>query len=171
MPQEPQKNPEIKNPTDPNPNPNDSRKAFEPFTADSYAAALKRAKENSVPKKDYEDLKAEHLKLINDMVEGKNPTFNVDTTKPEKVATQDLIKKILNDRNLSNREFVKTALQMRQQRLEEGKPDVFAPLGHRRPTTHEESLVAERVAKELQDCVDRSNDDAQFNDLLRYKLR
>jgi len=168
---EPQKNPEIKNPTDPNPNPNDSRNAPDLFDAKSYAAALKKQKESSVPKDAYEKLKAEHEKLINDMIEGKNQPLVVDISKPETVATKDLMNKILNDKGLSNREYVKTALQMRKQMLEDGRPDPFAPLGYKRSASLQERETADRVAKELQDCVDRSNDDAQFNDLLRYKIR
>jgi len=168
---EPQKNPLNPDPTNPDPKPNDSEKAYKPFTADSYAAALKKQKENSVPKDEYEKLKAEHEKLIADMIEGKNQPLVVDTSKPETVATKDLVKKILNDKNLSNREYVKTALQMRNQMLDEGKPDPFAPIGFKRATTREEAETAIRVAKELQDCVDRSTDDVSFNDLLRNKLR
>jgi len=171
MPEPIQTNQVIPDPKNQNLKPNDSRKDIKSLTADEYLAALKKQKENSVPKEEYEHLKAEHSKLVQDLADGKN-NITVDTSKPETVPTKDLMKKILTDKNMSNLEYVETALKMRKQMLEEGKPDPFAPLGYRRPTTRDEADTAERVAKQFQECVDGANGDpAIFNEILRSKLR
>jgi len=170
MPNETQTDPKIE--IEKNPNPNDSRKGKEDFTASSYLAALKKQKENSVPKEEYEHLKAEHETLVKGLADGTaKQQVNVDTSTKE-IPMKDLISKVLDDKNMLNLDYVKTALEIRKRKLESGKPDPFAPLGYKRPTTRDEAETAERVANELQDCVDRCNNNPQiFNDLLRTKLR
>lgn len=118
-------------------------------TETDYIEVINNLKENSVSKDKYQKLKDENKKLLNSLVNGQQ----VESPNTAKISNDEL-RKDLFTKNLSNLEFVKKTLQLRQNILEEKGEDVFAPDGPQFSFSDEDRRDAQRVADALQHCVD-----------------
>jgi hypothetical protein len=126
-------------------------------TDSDYVAAINELKANSVSKTEYSKLRAENKKLLDALVNGRE----IDLPKEEKANVDDLRKKLFNkDANLSNLEYVDTALKLRNALIENGERDPFLPVGDRVSETAEMYDMAQRVADGLQECVDFADGDS-----------
>lgn len=126
-------------------------------TDTDYVAAINELKANTVSKTEYTKLRAENKKLLDALVNGRE----IDLPKEEKVDVNDLRKKLFNkDANLSNLEYVDTALKLRTALMEQGERDPFLPVGDRVSETAEMYDIAQRVADGLQECVDFADGDS-----------
>ena len=126
-------------------------------TDTDYVAAINELKANSVSKTEYSKLRAENKKLLDALVNGRE----IDLPKEEKANVDDLRKKLFNkDANLSNLEYVDTALKLRNALIEKGERDPFLPVGDRVSETAEMYDIAQRVADGLQECVDFADGDS-----------
>lgn len=122
-----------------------------------YVAAIQELQNNSVSKTQYEKLRTENKKLLNALVNGQQ----IDLPKEEKPNIDELRKKLFNkDANLSNLEYVDTALKLRNALIEKGERDPFLPVGDRVNETAEMYDIAQRVADGLQECVDFAEGDS-----------
>lgn len=122
-----------------------------------YVAAIQELQNNSVSKTQYEKLRTENKKLLNALVNGQQ----IDLPKEEKPNIDELRKKLFNkDANLSNLEYVDTALKLRNALIEKGERDPFLPVGDRVSETAEMYDIAQRVADGLQECVDFADGDS-----------
>ena len=90
---------------------------------------FKEYKKNSVPKEDYEKLKAENKKLIKDFLYGSGDSAEVKETP---VDINALRKELFGDdvENLTNRDFWKKTSELYHARLEEGV-NIFLPKGQK----------------------------------------
>ena len=126
-------------------------------TDSDYVAAINELKANTVSKTEYSKLRAENKKLLDALVNGRE----IDLPKEEKVDVDELRKKLFNkDANLSNLEYVDTALKLRNALIEKGERDPFLPVGDRVSETAEMYDIAQRVADGLQECVDFADGDS-----------
>lgn len=122
-----------------------------------YVAAIQELQNNSVSKTKYEKLRTENKKLLDALVSGQQ----IDLPKEEKPNIDELRKKLFNkDANLSNLEYVDTALKLRNALIEKGERDPFLPVGDRVSETAEMYDIAQRVADGLQACVDFAEGDS-----------
>lgn len=122
-----------------------------------YVAAIQELQNNSVSKTQYEKLRTENKKLLDALVSGQK----IDLPKEEKPDVDELRKKLFNkDANLSNLEYVDTALKLRNALIEKGERDPFLPVGDRVNETAEMYDIAQRVADGLQECVDFADGDS-----------
>lgn len=122
-----------------------------------YVAAIQELQNNSVSKTQYEKLRTENKKLLDALVSGQQ----IDLPKEEKPNIDELRKKLFNkDANLSNLEYVDTALKLRNALIEKGERDPFLPVGDRVNETAEMYDIAQRVADGLQECVDFADGDS-----------
>lgn len=122
-----------------------------------YVAAIQELQNNSVSKTQYEKLRTENKKLLDALVSGQQ----IDLPKEEKPNIDELRKKLFNkDANLSNLEYVDTALKLRNALIEKGERDPFLPVGDRVSETAEMYDIAQRVADGLQACVDFADGDS-----------
>lgn len=111
-----------------------------------YISALKEIKENSVSKEQYLKVKEENKKLLQSLVEGgQAPEYP-----REKVDLNELRKKLESD-EISNLEYVETALKLRNEIIETEDRDIFVPKDNITPET---IATAEKVAAVFQECVD-----------------
>ena len=71
--------------------------------------------------------------------------------------------------DLTNLDFVTTALELRQALIDNGEIDPFVPVGSKIKPTSEDFDKAEKVAKVLQECVDYAdgNSDVFTSELKR----
>ena len=122
-----------------------------------YVAAINELKANSVSKTEYQKLHAQHKKLLDAYVSGKE--IDVQPEKP--VDVNELRKKLFNkDSQMSNLEYIDTSLKLRNTLIEKGERDPFLPIGSHVNETPEMDDKAQAVADLLQDCVDFADGDS-----------
>ena len=128
------------------------------MTAEEYAAYIKRLRETTVPKEKYEKALKDNKILAKALAEGEDvPEVEKQENKP---SIDELRKKFLKagENNLSNLEYVQTALELRKALIEDGKPDPFLPLGIKLKIESTDYEGAERVAAFFEDCIEQSKD-------------
>ena len=135
-----------------------------------YIDQIKKLKENSVSKDDYNKLKADNKKLIDALANG----TQVEGVVEPKVSTVDKINELRTKlfskvSNLNNLDYCKTAVELRDALIENGEKDPFLPFGHNVLATDSDYESAERVANVMKECIDYAdgNDDIFTNELQR----
>lgn len=122
-----------------------------------YIEAIKEMKQNSVTRESYEKLKNENKQLLDALVNGKE----IEMKKEEPVDINQLRKELFNrDKQLSNLEYVSSALKLRDALLEKGERDPFLPYGDKVNLTAEHYDKAEQVATVLKECVEFADGDS-----------
>ena len=132
-----------------------------------YVTAIKELQNSTVPKSQYEKVKADNKRLLDALVNGESIE-----TKPQapKASADELRKKLFDkDAQLSNLEFVKTSLELRDVLMDQGEPDPFLPIGSRISPTPEEVRIAEDVAQVYRECIDYADGNSEVftNELAR----
>ena len=142
-----------------------------PMTED-YLATIKELKENTVDRKQYEELVTENRKLLKSIVDGRG---EVEQPKQEAVENvKELRAKLFGPdaQEINNLEYIKSALELRKQLILKGEQDPFLPAGEKITPTHDDELAAQRVADVLQECIDYANgDSAVFTNELQRRTR
>ena len=121
-----------------------------------YLAAIQELKAKTVSKESYDAVKAENKRLLQAFVNGEKPE-GVKTGEP--VDVSKLRKKILTE-DLTNLEYVDTALKLRDALIEEGERDPFLPVGSHITISSDMVSKAENTAKVLRECVDAADGDS-----------
>lgn len=131
-------------------------------TAEEYAAAIKNLKESTVSKDEYEKLKADKAVLVKALAgEGPVPA-EIAQQQAQQADVKDLRKKFLNagEENLTNAEYIKTALQLRQAIIDEGGLDPFLPSGAKANPTPTDIAGANKAAEAFQSWLDAATDES-----------
>ena len=122
-----------------------------------YISAIKEMKQNSVDRATYDKLKNENKQLLDALVSGKE----IEIKKEEPVDIAKLRKDLFNkDKQLSNLEYVSSALKLRDALIERGERDPFLPYGEKVSLTAEHYDKAEQVATVLRECVEFADGDS-----------
>lgn len=125
----------------------------------NYLDVIKSYKENTVPKEMYEDVVRQNKELLDSLVNGGSSEQPIQ--EEPKVNVQELRNKIFDFNNeMTNLEFVSSALQLRKAVKEETGEDIFVGRGFKLAPTREDYEAAERTANVLQEMVDTANGDA-----------
>ena len=136
-------------------------------TERNYGEALAEIKRNSVPKERYEKLERENRELMQAIIDGQT----VEAPAAEEKVDVDAIRAEMFTKDLTNLDYIKDALALREALISKGEPDPFLPIGKNISPTTDDVAAAERVADCLRYCVDVSNDDpTAFNAALQSKL-
>lgn len=123
-----------------------------------YISALNEMKKNSVPRAEYEKLREDNKRMLNAFVSGQE--VQQEPSAP-KLSVNELRKKLFNkDSQLTNLEYVKTALELRTSLIESGERDPFLPYGEKINVSAEHYDQAENVANILQECVEFADGDS-----------
>ena len=126
----------------------------------NYLEVIKKMKENMVLKSDYDAAIAENKKLAEQLITSPNP----QEQPKEKVDIKKLQDQFSASTQMTNLEFVSSALKLRKALIEEGKPDPFLPVGRRISPTEDDIRKANKVADAFEYCVDAAQGDpAIFN--------
>ena len=135
-----------------------------------YIEQIKKLKESSVSKDDYNKLKADNKRLIDALANGSQ----LESVVASKVSSVDKINELRSKlfskgSNLNNLEYCDTALQLRDALIEKGERDPFLPFGHNVIATDSDIESSERVATILKECVDYADGDSDIftNELQR----
>lgn len=128
--------------------------------ADEYAAAIKALKESTVPKEEFERLKNEKTVLVKALA-GEGPVPDSVSKQAKKSDVKELRKKFLEagELNLSNAEYIKTALELRKAIIEEGGIDPFVPSGAKVNPTPADIAAANKSAEAFQSWLDAATDE------------
>ena len=121
-----------------------------------YLAAIKELKENSVNRQDYEKLKAENKKLLDAYINGTEIAQPVVNEEP---SIAELRKKVFDNPNQTNLEYVTNVLALRNALIEKGEPDPFVGASSQYEPTVDDYARAEKVARVFQEMVDTANGD------------
>ena len=134
-----------------------------------YIDQIKKLKENSVSKEDYDKLRLDNKRLIDALANG----TQMDVVEP-KVSTVEKINELRTKlfskgSNLNNLEYCDTALQLRDALIEKGERDPFLPFGHNVLATESDIESANRVATVMRECIDYADGDSDIftNELQR----
>ena len=125
---------------------------------------IQKLKENSVSKDEYAKLKKENARLMKTLVEG----GQISDPTPKK-SIPDMRKELFENEHLTNLEYCKRALELREAVMAEGGNDPFLPYGEKISPTQEDIDAAERVATVMKNAIEYANGDSQLftNELLR----
>lgn len=140
-----------------------------------YIEALAEMKKNSVSKEEYEKLQEENKKMLQAMIDGEqitieSPKADVDTNERIKTLHKEMFS---TDCQLTNLEYCQKALELRELIIDRDGEDAdpFLPHSHNYLITDSDREASKRVAKELQDAIDKANGSAQvFTATLQDKL-
>ena len=131
---------------------------------------IKNLKESTVSKSDYEKMKAERNKLLNDYVNNVQP--EQVTVVDSKETISKLRKELYTEDGvdgMTNLDYWKKTIQLRQNIIDSGKPDPSLPM--KGSTAYDEEL-SEKVFDVVQECIDECHDNpAVFNSLLSQRTR
>lgn len=126
----------------------------------AVSQALKEIKENMVPKASYDELKKQNEELAKTIKEAfSGESESPKGAEPEKVDCDELIKE-LKSGDLSNLDYVKTALKLREERLRTTGEDIFVPKGIQITPDANDEQTAQNVADVFQQCVDGCGGDS-----------
>ena len=135
-----------------------------------YIEQIKRLKESSVSKDDYNKLKADNKKLIDALANGTQLEGKVEPKVSAVDKINELRKKLFSKgSNLTNLEYCDTAVKLRDALIENGEKDPFLPFGHNVVATDSDYETANRVATIMKECIDYADGDSDIftNELQR----
>ena len=128
----------------------------EEMNNEQYIAAIEEMKANTVSRDAYNKLRNENKQLLDALVSGKE----IPQEPVAKPSTDELRKKLFGGADMSNLEYVETALSLRNSLIEAGERDPFLPYGDKVDITPEQIDAAEKVAAGLQEMVDFAEGDS-----------
>lgn len=129
----------------------------EELNNEAYIKAIEELKATTISKDAYNKLRAENKKLLDALVSGEQ----LDIPKEEKPDIKALRNKLFStDGELSNYEYIDTALKLRNALIESGERDPFLPIGDKTPLTSDIIEGAQRVADGLQEMLDFAEGDS-----------
>jgi hypothetical protein len=133
-----------------------------------YIAAIKELKQNSVDREKYNQVVSEKKALLDALVNGED----VQVPNASRRSSDEIRKEMFTQNSgLSNLEYAKDALELRENLISEGKPDPFVPIGRRYTPTDEDINCANKVAQVLQECIDYAEgDNAVFTNELQRRM-
>lgn len=129
----------------------------EEMNNEAYIQAINDLKATTISLEKYNQLRGENKKLLDALVKGEQ----IDIPKEEKPDIQALRNKLFNnDNDLSNLEYIDTALKLRTALIESGERDPFLPTGDKVDLTSDIVDKANTVAEGLQSIVDFADGDS-----------
>ena len=124
-----------------------------------YIDQIKKLKESSVSKDDYDKLKADNKKLIDALANGSQLEGKVEPKIDAVDKINELRTKLFSKgNNLNNLEYCKTAVELRDALIENGERDPFLPFGHEVVATESDYESANRVANVMRECIDYADE-------------
>ena len=143
------------------------------MTAQEYVEAVKKMKETMVPKEKYDKVMSENKVLTAAVIDGKDlpEGFAKAGSQGKGRTASDLRKALFSGKEMTNLEYVKTALDLRDKVIEEEGPEADPFIGGERHISRSSPMdrqrdreSAEAVAQMLRECVDKADGDPKaFN--------
>ena len=140
-----------------------------PNGTEDYVEALKKLRDTTVPKTEYEKLKGENKRLLDTLVSG--GSIDPEDAPGDKRTTEE-IRKQLFERETTNLQYWQNALALRERVMAEGGRDPFLPYAHDYVPTEEDIAASKRVVEAVTMCIERSDGDPDIftNELQRITV-
>ena len=142
-------------------------------STNDYIEQIKKLKENSVSKDDYDKLRLDNKRLIDALANGTQIEGVVEPKVSAVENINNLREKLFSKgNNLSNLEYCDTALKLRDALIKNGERDSFLPFGHNVIATDSDIETANRVANVMRECIDYADGDSDIftNELQRRTI-
>lgn len=135
-------------------------------SATDYINAINQLKATTVSRDEYDALVAERKELINSIINGDSgATGSHEESAPDydKIKT-DARNKLFGNPNaeLSNLEYCKTALELREAVLKTEGIDIFVGSGHQFSAEQSDYDKAQRVADVIKECIDEAGGNSEI---------
>ena len=122
--------------------------------------AINELKQNSVSKEDYNKVVAEKNKYLKALIDGNQVA---EVPKKEPVDIDGLRKELFSgEKDLTNLEYAKKALELRDAIIERDGVDIFVGRGSKLTPRDEDYEAAQRVADGFQQCIDVAQGDSEI---------
>ena len=140
-----------------------------PNGTEDYVEALKKLRDTTVPKTEYEKLKGENKRLLDTLVSG--GSIDPEAAPGDKRTTEE-IREQLFERETTNLQYWQNALALRERVMDEGGRDPFLPYAHDYVPTEEDIAASERVVEAVTMCIERADGDPDIftNELQRITV-
>jgi hypothetical protein len=130
-------------------------------TSVDYISAINEIKANSVSKSEYNKLREENQNLLKTLVEG--GTIKQEEYVMEKVDIEKLRKELFDpDASLTNLEYVKKSLDLRNAVIDNGGVDPFLPFKINSSYTSDEIATANKVASIFEECIEYADGNSEL---------
>lgn len=141
----------------------------DPTGTEDYVEALKKLRDTTVPKTEYEKLKGENKKLLDTLVNG--GSINPEDAPGDKRTVEE-IRKELFEGDCTNLQYWKNALALREKVMDEGGRDPFLPFAHDYVPTEEDIAASNRVVEAVTSCIEIADGDPDIftNELQRITV-
>ena len=140
----------------------------------NYAEVIKNLKETTVSREEYNRVMNENKTLANALATSPaKSTDDAEVELPTDEYIDGLRKKLFKiNGSLSNREFIKTSLDLRDALMARGERDPFLPVNKEYIDNPSDMAAVNNLANGLREIVEYSgNDDALFNSELKRVCR
>lgn len=128
-------------------------------TTKKYLEQIENLKKNSISKEKYDKLMQENKSLLESIVNG---TGGGTETAEETVDLDKIRKDLFGGKELSNLDYCKNALQLRDEILKSEGKDIFVGQGHQLTPTQEAYDSAQRVADVMRECIENCGGDSDL---------
>lgn len=125
-----------------------------------YIAEIEALRAGTVSKDDYNKLRDENRKLISALSKGE--VISAPAQKTNLKDDINALAKKLTDGELSNLEYCKASIELRDKMIEAGENDPYLPFGHKIAPTSSDIEAANRVAETLKECIEYADGDSQL---------
>jgi len=125
---------------------------------------MKKLKENTVSKEEYEKERAKNKELMRRLVEGGGQDVKTEDTVNLDKIREDLFTN--NAEGLSKREFWQRVLTLRHERLKNEGVDIFLPKGRKTRYTRLDIESANRLDETISQMIEDSEDNPALFDVL-----
>lgn len=135
---------------------------------EDYIEQIKQLKNNTVSKEAFEELEAEHKRLIGELVNGQTTIVEAEVIPDINQMRKELFTV---DQQFYNLDYAQRILALRKAIMQSGGQDPFLPSGiNANPTTIDEE-TAQRVADVLEQCIEvAQGDNGVFTAALQSRL-
>ena len=120
--------------------------------------AINELKQNSVSKEKYEAVIAERNKYLKALIDGNQ----VAEAQPKEPVDVDALRRDLFGRELSDLEYAKKALELRNELIEREGVDIFVGRGSKLTPDASDYEAAQRVADAFESCIEVADGDSEI---------
>lgn len=120
--------------------------------------AINELKQNSVSKEAYNKVVEEKNKYLKALIDGNQ----VAEAQPKEPVDVDALRADLFGKDLSNLDFAKKALELRDAIIDEEGVDIFVGTGSKLTPTQEDYEAAQKVADVFQSCIEVADGDSEI---------
>ena len=120
--------------------------------------AINELKQNSVSKEKYEAVIAERNKYLKALIDGNQ----VAEAQPKEPVDVDALRRDLFGRELSDLEYAKKALELRNELIERDGVDIFVGKGSKLTPDASDYEAAQRVADAFESCIEIADGDSEI---------